>query len=137
MISNTCFIEVNTVLNKMEPLEISKIPKDVLMTINQKANNQKIDIDTNKLLEEQISKDALAILTYIILKYIANKEQKDVLKINLTQNQLKYEKQQVPIKNIEEIFKNKEMTKELCVIEKESFIKKIMKKIIKFFKRNG
>lgn len=137
MINNTCFIEVNTIIGQMNKDEISKIPKDVLETISKKANNQKTDIDTNKTLEEQISKEALSILTYIILKYVANNEQKSQLKNSLTQNQIQYEQQQLPIKDIDEIFKREEPTKELCVIEKESFIKKIIKNIINFFKRKA
>lgn len=137
MINNTCFIEVNSVLARMDLIEVSKIPKDVLNTIRKKANNRQIEIDANKMLEEQISKEALSILTYIILKYIADNEQKGQLKTSLTQNQLQYEKQQLPIKDLNEIFKNKETTKQLCVIENDSFIKKIIKNIIKFFKRKA
>ena len=129
MINNTCFIEVNTVLNKMNLTEVAKIPENILLTVRQKANNQQIDININKMLEEQISKEALSILTYIILKYVANKEQKNILKNSLTQNQIQYEKQQPVIKSVDQIFKNKEMTKELCIIENEGFIKKIINKI--------
>ena len=137
MINNTCFIEVNTIISQMNNDEISKIPKDVLETINKNANSQQIEIDSNKKLEEQISKEALSILTYIILKYVANNEQKNQLKNSLTQNQIQYEQQQLPIKDIDEIFKREEPTKELCVTEKESFIKKIIKNIINFFKRKA
>lgn len=135
MINNTCFVEVNTVLKQMDSKDIIKIPKDVMETIKRKANNQQIDIDNDRELEKQISKEALSILTFIMLKYVANNEQKGQLKNSLTQNQIQHEKQQVPIKDINEIFDRKKMTKELAVIEKDSFIKKIIKSIINFFKR--
>ena len=134
MVNNICFIEVNSILNKMNPIEVSKIPEDLIKTIKKKANNKQINIDSNVILEEQISNEALSILTYIILKYIADNEQKNQLKNSLTQNQMEYEQKQLPVKDVEEIFKSKKITQELCVIEKESLIKKIIKKIINFFK---
>ena len=133
MINNTCFIEVNSVLSNMNHIETSKIPQDIQEKIKEKANNKQIDIQTDKTLEEQISKEALSILTYIILKYVVNNEQKSQLKTSLTQNQLKYEQSQSRIKDIDEIFR-KEQIQSLCVIEKENFIKRILKKILKWFK---
>lgn len=136
MVNNTCFIEVNSILNKMNPADLSKIPKDIIEKINKKANDKQVDFEIGKELENQISNEALSILSYIVLKYIANGDQRNQLKKSLVQNQMEYEQRQIPIKNIDEMFKNKEQTKELCVIEKEIFIKKIIDKILKFFKKN-
>lgn len=135
MMNNTYFIEVNSILNKMNPKEISEIPKDIIEIIRKKANNQQINIDSNKRIEEQISNEALSILTYIVLKYTGNNEQKIQLKNTLIQNQMEYNQKQMPIKDVNEIFRSKQQTKELCVIEKESFIKRIMKKILEYFKK--
>lgn len=132
--NDICFIEVNSVLHKMSISETSKIPKDIIEMINKKANNQKISIDSNKELEEQISNEALSILTYIVLKYIVKEEQRNQLKASLIQNQIKHEEKQPPIKDVKEIFKNKEITKDLVIIKKEGFVKRIIKKIIMFFK---
>ena len=130
-----CFVEVNSVLNNMSINETSKIPKDIIEVINKKANNQKISIDSNKELEEQISNEALSILTYIVLKYIVKEEQRNQLKASLIQKQIEYEEKQPPIKDVKEIFKNKEITKDLVVIKKEGFVKRIIKKIIMFFRQ--
>lgn len=135
MMNNTYFIEVNSILNKMNPKEISEIPKDIIEIIRKKANNQQINIDSNKRIEEQISNEALSILTYIVLKYTGNNEQKIQLKNTLIQNQMEYNQKQMTIKDVNEIFRSKQQTKELCVIEKESFIKRIMKKILEYFKK--
>lgn len=132
--NDICFIEVNSVLHNMSISETSKIPKNIIETINKKANNQKISIDSNKELEEQISKEALSMLTYIVLKYIVKEEQRKQLKASLIQNQIEYEEKQPPIKDVKEIFKNKEITKDLVIIKKEGFVKRIIKKIIMFFK---
>lgn len=135
MVDNFCFVEVNSILNKMDSIEILKIPSDIIEMINKKANNQEIIIKQNKNIEEQISNEALSILTYITLKYLATEEQKKQLKKSLVQNQKEYERKLENIKDIDEIFENRKQTKELFIIEeKESFIKKIMKKICDFFR---
>ena len=90
MVNNMCFIEVNSILHKMNIAESSKIPKDIIEAINKKSNYQKISIDPNKMLEEQISKESLSMLTYIVLKYIVKGEEKKQLKISLIENQIKY-----------------------------------------------
>lgn len=134
MVNNICFIEVNSILNKMNTIEVAKIPEDVIETIKKKAKNKQINIDPNIRLEKQITNEALSILTYIVLKYMADNEQKSQLKNSLTQNQIEYEQKQLPIKEVGEIFKSRKLNQELCVIKKESLIEKIIKKIINFFK---
>lgn len=124
MVNNICFIEVNSILNKMNTIEVAKIPEDVIETIKKKAKNKQINIDPNIRLEKQITNEALSILTYIVLKYMADNEQKSQLKNSLTQNQIEYEQKQLPIKEVGEIFKSRKLNQELCVI----------KKIINFFK---
>ena len=66
------YVEVLTVLDKLDSTEFNMIPEDVIDTIRESADSSDyvLEIDSNVKLEEQISKEALSVLTYIILRYI-------------------------------------------------------------------
>ena len=89
--SKKSLVEVREVLKIFNKNEKEKIPDNILDLINYETKNINYDanIDVSKNLEDQISREALAILTYICLKYIADEKQKEVGKQILIRNQKK------------------------------------------------
>lgn len=138
MENKQCLIEAREVLINLNEEEKSKIPLEVFKAIDDEVNtrNYKFRLEKNKNIEEQISKEALSLVTYIILKYVANKEQKKEIKDELIKNQQEYDRKIAENIKISPMFTKEEnsVKQEICVIEERSRLKKILEKIKKFFK---
>lgn len=107
LVDKKSWLEVKEVLNRFSSKDKSKIPDKVINLINSQTENTKdlVNIDRNKNLEQQISKEALSILTYITLQYLASSEQKEKAREFLVKNQ----KEEVDTyKNIDDVFNKKE-----------------------------
>lgn len=88
-VDKKCYAEVKEVINRFNKEEKQKIPNKIIELLNKETEGTQylINIDSHKNLEEQISRQALSMLTYICLEYLADKKQKKELKNILIQNQ--------------------------------------------------
>lgn len=139
--------EVNTIIKYMPKEYQNKIPSNVLEFFEkQKLNNYKIDIDSNNIFDNsKLKEETLAIIAMLNLKYWCPNERikKQLLK-QYNENEKRYQKEIAEKYNVDNIFKNKQEEKQQLYEEannmqlveyKESFIKKIINKIKRFFRR--
>jgi len=71
-------VEVSVILNHLNKNDYDKIPKELIECIEKNKNKDyiwKYD-ETKELKDQNISKDTIAILTFINMKYLLNEEQK-------------------------------------------------------------
>ena len=141
------YVEVLTVLDKLDSTEFNMIPEDVIDTIRESADSSDyvVEIDSNIKLEEQISKESLSILTYIILRYIADENQKFETRSSIIKNQAEYElqlkkefetKDQFYKKDQDKEIKTSTEIEELSLVEiKLKWFEKIIMKIKKWLKK--
>lgn len=131
-------------------LEIkSKIPESIINYLKEISKESKkiVNIDINKKFKEQdISEECKNMFSILYYKYIASDTEKiEILKI-WNENDLNYQKNLSQKYNIEEIlnkrkhtdFKNKETInsniQELKIIKKDNIFKRILIKIMNYFK---
>lgn len=141
------YVEVLTVLDKLDSTEFNMIPEDVIDTIRESADSSDyvFEIDSNIKLEEQISKESLSILTYIILRYIADENQKFETRSSIIKNQTEYELQLKKEFETKDMFYKKDQDREiktsteieeLSLVEvKIKWFEKIIIKIKKWLKK--
>lgn len=131
------FSEVYEILRYLSKDNFNKIPKEIIEYINENRNKEYIwNIDkSKKLYEHDLDENTIAILAYINMEYLVNKDQKQYLKKLYLHNDVKYEKNTNKIK-IKEIFPKKEVIppKELMKCKKESFFQKLVQKLKKLLK---
>lgn len=125
--------EVDEVLNYLDVKLLNKIPETFKNFIkNSKNKMYKYQYDKEKpLYEQELSKEAKAIISLIYRDYICYPQEKNQLvqeeKINM-QNEFK-------VKEIETIKNDvKTETKAIAIIEKESFWKKVINKMKKILR---
>ena len=131
--------EVYAVLKEIPKSQINKIPPKVIKMFEENKNySNEIKIDINKKIEEQnISKEAKDIIFLIGLNYWLTEEERKEVLIKLKENESALKEKY----NIENIFKNTSNNKEnsvsnvLIIEKKEKWYLKIIKKILKLFKR--
>ena len=101
------FVEVDEIIKYLPKKEFSKIPNELIDLIRKNKDSKYIwKYDNNKKLEEQnIHKDAIAILSYINMKYILEDNQKMLMKNLHDYNEMKSEKLKREKFNPEAIFK--------------------------------
>ena len=102
------FVEVDEIIKYLPKKEFSKIPSNLIDLIEKNKDSKYIwKYDNNKKLEEQnIHKDAIAILSYINMKYILEDNQKMLMKNLHNYNEMKSEKLKREKFNPKTIFKN-------------------------------
>ena len=125
--------EVDEVLNYLDVKLLNKIPETFKNFIkNSKNKMYKYQYNKEKTLyEQELSKEAKAIISLIYRDYICDSQEKNQLvqeeKINM-QNEFK-------VKEIETIKNDvKTETKAIAIIEKESFWKKVINKMKKILR---
>ena len=125
--------EVDEVLNYLDVKLLNKIPETFKNFIkNSKNKMYKYQYNKEKpLYEQELSKEAKAIISLIYRDYICDSQEKNQLvqeeKINM-QNEFK-------VKEIETIKNDvKTETKAIAIIEKESFWKKVINKMKKILR---
>ena len=141
-------VEVDEILSYLPDDCAVKIPKDVIKVIKEEKDKEyKWSYDENKNLEEQnISRDTMALLSYINLKYLLSEEQKEVMiKIHYLNEQKKYNNKEIS-KKVDLEFGNSSNKTDACenksndtnegqlVKYKEGFFSKIISRIKKFLK---
>ena len=125
--------EVDEVLNYLDVKLLNKIP-DTFKNFIKNSKNKMYKYQYNKektLYEQELSKEAKAIISLIYRDYICDSQEKNQLvqeeKINM-QNEFK-------VKEIETIKNDvKTETKAIAIIEKESFWKKVINKMKKILR---
>lgn len=129
--------EVDEILGHIEEEFISKIPKDILEVIkNNKAPNVVFKYNiTKSLIEQNVHKETLEILSYINYNFWMNESKKSEFKKMYYDNIMKKENEKRIKDNPDDLFKktnsNIEKKEVELVIdeEKNNFINKIIKKI--------
>ena len=119
-----------------------KIPSKIIVELEKNKNKEyHFTIDKNVSLEEQkIKKETKSMLSWIFLKYCVSKEERKEILAEIKKKQL-IEEHDEEDKYTVDVFKNTplEETKkeniELMVVETKPWYKKIINKIVNFFKR--
>lgn len=144
-----CLVQVDEILKYLKYDDLIKIPNEIRNAIKEKKDKQyKWTYDETKALEEQkIDRKTIAILSYLNMEYLLNKEQKLVMEELHRVNEEKSERQKREIYNPNNIFqKNSHINEteankdsynmQIMIKEEDVWYKRIFKAIIAFFKRD-
>ena len=109
-----CLVQVDEILNYLNPEELKKIPENVRKTIkDNKDKNYTWKYDVSKKLEEQnLNRKSIAILSYLNMEYLLNDEQRKLMEQIHRVNEQKQEEEKRKQYNPENIFENKSNIKE-------------------------
>ena len=109
-----CLVQVDEILNYLNPEELKKIPENVRKTIkDDKDKNYEWKYDEGKKLEEQnLNRKSIAILSYLNMEYLLNDEQRKLMEQIHRVNEQKQEEEKRKQYNPENIFENKSNIKE-------------------------
>ena len=109
-----CLVQVDEILNYLNPEELKKIPENVRKTIkDNKDKNYEWKYDEGKKLEEQnLNRKSIAILSYLNMEYLLNDEQRKLMEQIHRVNEQKQEEEKRKQYNPENIFENKSNIKE-------------------------
>ena len=133
---NIMFNEVYSVLNLLGREYIYKLPNNVYEFIkNERVPNYEFNINMERDVISQISKDALAFISYLNLKYWATlEEQRELIKI-YKEYDIKKEKSKLKF-NPRTILNNntKEIESKALIKEEQNWYKKLKNIILNFFK---
>ncbi len=144
------YTEVLEILSHFSKEEYDKIPEE---KINFYKNNMDKDYIYNinpevDLSEQEVSKEANAILVSLFRDYFATEKQKQTLKNLLNQNQEKIQKAKREKYNAENIFKNKKIDSDIEILnetkdnmqiskyKEQKWYQKILGKISKVLRKN-
>lgn len=142
---NKRLVEVDTILNHLKKSDYDKIPKELIEVINKNKDTKYIwNYDETKDLKEQnVSRDTIAIISYINMKYLLNEQQKNFIQNVHIQNEQKQNNQKREKYNPDNLFKDckqKIVTKtqpianEVAMVKyKESIFKRFINKIKSIF----
>ena len=109
-----CLVQVDEILDYLNPEELKKIPENVRKTIkDNKDKNYEWKYDEGKKLEEQnLNRKSIAILSYLNMEYLLNDEQRKLMGQIHRVNEQKQEEEKRKQYNPENIFENKSNIKE-------------------------
>ena len=141
-----CLVQLDEILKYMPTEYLEKIPYDIRNSIMLYKDKEYIwKYDKNKTLKEQeLDRKTIAMLSYLNMEYMLNNEQKEYMEKIHRINEQKLEKEKQEKYNLDVFSKSKVLStrkektssENVAMIEyKESFFKKIFKKIKNFFKR--
>ena len=139
---NKRLVETYEVLMKLPDEDRNKIPQNVIQKIrNNMDKNYKWKYDETKELSEQgLSRDTIAILSYINTEYLLNEEQKNVMKQIYMNNEMMAEREKGKY-NSEIVFSNKQTISidenNRLSIEKKAPLSKLINFIKNLFKKNS
>jgi len=134
--------EVYEILKHLSSENLKKIPSNVINLIKDNMDENYIfNYDVSKSLQEQnISRDTVAVLSYINMEYLLNDKQREFIDNLHKQNEEDLEQQKREKYNSDNLStnKNKTINKDTALIKytKEKWYKKFINKIINIFKRN-
>ncbi len=135
---NKRLVEVNVILNHLTKSDYSKIPREVIDTIEKNKDKEYTWIydETKDLKDQNLNRDTIAIVSYINMRYLLNEKQKKYVKEILKVNQTKIEEIKEKKHSSDSLFKDK---KEKTVInnvnislieyKEKNFIQRLLKKI--------
>ena len=109
-----CLVQVDEILNYLNPEELKKIPENVRKTIkdNKDKNYEWKDDESKKLEEQNLNRKSIAILSYLNMEYLLNDEQRKLMGQIHRVNEQKQEEEKRKQYNPENIFENKSNIKE-------------------------
>lgn len=135
-------VEVDEILNHIAFVDYEKIPINIRNMIHEnKDDNYRWQYDETKELKDQnVSRDTIAIISYLSTKYILNEAQRKFMKQQYKINQSILENEKKNKYNTEDIFKNKKVEKNETKQENINLPIEIKKrtffsKLIQFFKK--
>lgn len=133
-----CLVELDEILKYLSQEDLAKIPEEIRKAIKEKKDMQyNWEYDESKELKDQnINRKTIAMLSYLNMEYLLNKEQKRFLEELHMANENKNEKEKAKKYGTNNIFNNniKEEVALQEVKEKKwyekllSFLKKIIRK---------
>lgn len=135
--------EVEVILNHLSKQDFNKIPKELINAIVENKDNEYVwNYDENKTLKEQIlSKDTIAIISYINMKYLLNEKQKDFIKKIHDENERKCQEELKRKYNSDDIFRNKanknitQKNLELVTYKEPKWYQKIFNRILRLIRK--
>lgn len=135
--------ETLSILKNMNTIDVKKIPQSFLDFLAELSSKEdKTELDYSKPIEElNLNEKTREILGYIYINWWSTKEEKEVCKKILNNNQ-KNNRASTNIKyNVDDIFKeknnnilveNNNETKEMAKYKKKNFARKLLNKILSF-----
>jgi len=146
---NKRLVEVDEILNYLSDEDLEKIPDDIKQAIrDNKDKDYTWNYDEDKPLKEQdVSRDTIAILSYLNMEYLLNEKQKQFMEEMHKRNEQEKRKKEYYNEtqyNYEDLFKRKNKVEDtnneqeevaLIPVIEETFIRKIINKIKSLFKR--
>ena len=134
------YVEVLEIISYFSEEEYNKIPKEKIEFYEaNKDNSYNFKFDPEKDLNEQnVSKEAKAIIVNLFKDYFATEDQKEKLKQILINNEEKANKEKEQKYNADKLFNNNNQDKEdetALIIKDENIFKKIWNYIKGIFKK--
>ena len=109
LVTNKSLTEVYEVIKRFSEYEYNKIPKETVDVIVKNKDNEynwKYD-DSKSLLEQNLSREAIAILSYINLEYLLSGEKRKLMEEIYKMNERKLEQKKSELYKTDELFKNR------------------------------
>ena len=144
---NKRLVEVDEILGYLLEENLYKIPEEVRNAIKENKDKEyfwKFD-ETKTLKEQKVSRDTIALLSYLNMEYLLNEKQKKYVQQLHKLNENKLEESKAEIYGVDDLFnRNKiqekpkeveQIKKQELVEYKEGFFIKIISKIKIFFAR--
>lgn len=137
--NSIAYAEVYSFIDSLPVDEYKKIPKDVVDYINwHRDYNYEFKYDPAKTIEEQnISKEAAAIIVKLYSDYFADENKKKDINNHIYQNEQRKNEEAMKKYNPDDIFKNDNNNQEensMVEIKKETFWTKIFNRMKAIFK---
>lgn len=135
--------EVYEILKHLSSENFNKIPSNVINLIKTNKDDKYVwNYDTTKSLTEQnISRDAVAVLSYINMEYLLNNQQREFIENLHRKNEEVLEQLKRKRYNSDNLFNNKtrhtNINTDIALIEypKEKWYKRLFSKIVIFLKK--
>ena len=145
---NKRLVEVDEVLRYLSAEDLAKIPDDIRQLIKENKDKDyvwKYD-ETKPLKDQNLSRDTIAFLSYLNMEYLLDEEQKELMEQIHMFNEKKLEEEKSKKYNKDDLFNKKkslqieekqtQINEQILVPYKETFFKRIIKKIKKIFQDN-
>ena len=137
-----CLVELDEILNYLSKEDLMKIPKEIINGIKSHKSKEyiwKYD-KTKPLMEQQLNRKTIAMLSYINMEYLLNNEEKELIQKIHELNEQKLEKAKQEKYNPNGLFnntKNNTTYKEVSLIKvkEDKWYKNIFYFIKNLFKR--
>ena len=102
-----CLVEVDSVLCRLNQKELKKIPAEVRDAINECKSLEYVWMydDTKPLLEQNLRRESIALLSYLNITYLLNDEQRKLMDEIHIVNEYKNEKNNIEENKKENIIK--------------------------------